>query len=233
MQAEQSILRVCRPQIYKVTDVLYTVLISRLPIFFLQTSFSSTLILVMASRITQEFVRRLNVVATGSAAVVVKPNELESAIMRPAWTAHYNPSSPDHVLAAELAYGIIQNHPFVDGNKRTAFLAANEFLREKGHRSFTNAEPAAAISAMSAIDNSHSLVAQGQMSVEQLAQAYAKVLGVCESLQRSHTRRLPADEPFRVLLTLAAYALLVPVPVPVLSLLYCRPRSCYSKSRPL
>lgn len=139
----------------------------------------------MVSRLNKEFVHQLNVIATGPrGAVVVKPNELESAIMRPAWTTHYNPSSPTHVLAAELAYGIIQNHPFMDGNKRTAFLAANEFLRERGDRSFINAEPSTAVlSAMSSIDNSHSLVAQGQMSAEQLAQIYAKALGVCEYFQ--------------------------------------------------
>lgn len=32
-------------------------------------------------------------------------------------------------MAAAYAYGIARNHPFVDGNKRTAFVAAQVFLR--------------------------------------------------------------------------------------------------------
>ena len=35
-------------------------------------------------------------------------------------------------LAAAYAYGIARNHPFVDGNKRTAFVAAEVFLDLNG-----------------------------------------------------------------------------------------------------
>jgi death-on-curing protein len=35
-------------------------------------------------------------------------------------------------LAASYGYGVVKNHPFVDGNKRTAFLAAYVFLRING-----------------------------------------------------------------------------------------------------
>ncbi len=52
---------------------------------------------------------------------------LSSALARPQNQAAYgNPSVFD--LAAAYAFGIIRNHPFVDGNKRTAFLAAYVFL---------------------------------------------------------------------------------------------------------
>ncbi|MDE1854331.1 MAG: type II toxin-antitoxin system death-on-curing family toxin [Thaumarchaeota archaeon] len=37
-------------------------------------------------------------------------------------------------MAAKLAVGIARGHPFSDGNKRTAFLAADEFLRINGYR---------------------------------------------------------------------------------------------------
>jgi len=37
-------------------------------------------------------------------------------------------------LAAAYAFGIVENHPFVDGNKRTAFLAAAVFLERNGIR---------------------------------------------------------------------------------------------------
>ena len=35
-------------------------------------------------------------------------------------------------LAAAYAYGIAKNHPFADGNKRAAFIAAGVFLRING-----------------------------------------------------------------------------------------------------
>lgn len=37
-------------------------------------------------------------------------------------------------LAAPYAHGIVRNHPFVDGNKRTAFMAAYVFLAANGYR---------------------------------------------------------------------------------------------------
>ena len=37
-------------------------------------------------------------------------------------------------LAAAYAYGIASNHPFVDGNKRTAYVTAMTFLRLNGYR---------------------------------------------------------------------------------------------------
>jgi serine/threonine-protein kinase len=37
------------------------------------------------------------------------------------------------VLAAAYAFGIAKNHPFVDGNKRTAFVACELFLAANGH----------------------------------------------------------------------------------------------------
>jgi death-on-curing protein len=38
------------------------------------------------------------------------------------------------LLAANYAFGIAKNHPFADGNKRAAFLAAGTFLRVNGLR---------------------------------------------------------------------------------------------------
>jgi death-on-curing protein len=55
----------------------------------------------------------------------------ESAIARPRQLAHYEtPDAAD--LAAAYAFGIARNHPFVDGNKRTAFVAAELFLTLNG-----------------------------------------------------------------------------------------------------
>ncbi len=52
---------------------------------------------------------------------------ISSALLRPQnLAADENPSVFD--LAAAYAFGIIKNHPFVDGNKRTGFLASYIFL---------------------------------------------------------------------------------------------------------
>lgn len=56
---------------------------------------------------------------------------LESAIARPQNLAAYG--EPDLAeLAAAYAFGIARNHPFVDGNKRTAFVTAGAFLVRNG-----------------------------------------------------------------------------------------------------
>ncbi len=57
---------------------------------------------------------------------------LESALSRPRNLATYG--APDMAaLAAAYGYGIARNHPFVDGNKRTAFVAVELFLDLNGH----------------------------------------------------------------------------------------------------
>jgi death-on-curing protein len=57
---------------------------------------------------------------------------LQSALYRPKNTFAYEPSSRLVELAADYSFGIAKNHPFVDGNKRTAFLAAFIFLELNG-----------------------------------------------------------------------------------------------------
>ncbi len=58
---------------------------------------------------------------------------LESALARPKNLFAYNELPPSLVrLAASYAKGIIANHPFVDGNKRTAFTVSVTFLRLNG-----------------------------------------------------------------------------------------------------
>ncbi len=56
---------------------------------------------------------------------------LASALGRASHMASYG--SPDvFALAAAYGYGISRNHPFVDGNKRTGFVATELFLRLNG-----------------------------------------------------------------------------------------------------
>ena len=58
---------------------------------------------------------------------------LDSALARPVNLALYK--QPDVAsLAASYGVGLAKNHPFVDGNKRTAFLAVGMFLAVNGFR---------------------------------------------------------------------------------------------------
>ena len=56
----------------------------------------------------------------------------ESALARPVNICQYDHNAQIPQLAAAYAGGIIQNHPFVDGNKRTGFMAAYIFLDING-----------------------------------------------------------------------------------------------------
>nr|WP_315465923.1 type II toxin-antitoxin system death-on-curing family toxin [uncultured Rhodoferax sp.] len=59
-------------------------------------------------------------------------NALESAVARPVQLSHYG--TPDIAeLAAAYGFGIARNHPFSDGNKRTAFVAVELFLALNGY----------------------------------------------------------------------------------------------------
>ena len=58
---------------------------------------------------------------------------LDSALARPRNLWAYG--KPDvFALAARYASGIVRDHPFLDGNKRTAFAAACVFLEDNGTR---------------------------------------------------------------------------------------------------
>ena len=63
----------------------------------------------------------------GGAAGVRDIGLFESALSRPRNLAHYG--NPDLCeLAAAYGFGLARNHPFIDGNKRTAFVAVELFL---------------------------------------------------------------------------------------------------------
>jgi len=48
---------------------------------------------------------------------------LDSALARPVNRVGYDPDADCATLAADYAFGLAKNHPFIDGNKRTAFVA--------------------------------------------------------------------------------------------------------------
>jgi death-on-curing protein len=68
---------------------------------------------------------------------------LQSALARPKQLQAYG-NKPDIIeMAAAYTSGIIRNHPFIDGNKRTGFLVGVLFLELNGYR-FTATEESAA-----------------------------------------------------------------------------------------
>jgi len=69
----------------------------------------------------------------GGAAGLRDEGLLDSALARPLNQAAY--SEPDiAALAAAYGFGLGRNHPFVDGNKRAAFLGIGLFLYLNGYR---------------------------------------------------------------------------------------------------
>lgn len=64
---------------------------------------------------------------------------LESALARPRNLNAYDPDVDIASLAAALGFGIANDHPFIDGNKRTALVAMRTFLVLNGHQ--LNATP--------------------------------------------------------------------------------------------
>jgi death on curing protein len=78
----------------------------------------------------------------GGAAGLRDESLLRSALSRP--LNHVAYASSDVIeLAAKYIAGIVQNHPFVDGNKRTGFVVGVLFLELNGYR-FTASEESAA-----------------------------------------------------------------------------------------
>jgi death-on-curing protein len=81
----------------------------------------------------------------GGSPGILDPGAVESALARPRnLLAYEKPDLCD--LAAAYTGGLCQNHGFVDGNKRTAFLAGFVFLYENGYTIL--AEQAEVIAAM-------------------------------------------------------------------------------------
>lgn len=71
---------------------------------------------------------------------------LSSALARPLNLDAYGDKPDAASLASAYAFGIARNHPFLDGNKRTAFVVMELFLTLNGW--MLNADDAACISTM-------------------------------------------------------------------------------------
>ncbi|GIK62866.1 MAG: hypothetical protein BroJett018_06600 [Chloroflexota bacterium] len=87
---------------------------------------------------------------------------LESAVARPMASAFGEDAYPSlFEKAAALLDSLSRNHPFVDGNKRTATIALDQFLKKNGWRPKWN--PADALQFILA-------VAQGQRTIAEIAE---------------------------------------------------------------
>ena len=75
---------------------------------------------------------QLEVSATGEPHVVRDMAGLESALARPINHWHYGEADVV-ALAVALLLGVARNHPFLQGNKRTAFAAVDYFLYLNGY----------------------------------------------------------------------------------------------------
>jgi len=76
------------------------------------------------------FFHQLLIERYGGASGLRDAGALESALHRPQ-TGYYDTLIHE---AAALLEGLVQNHPFVDGNKRVAFAVTDVFLRINGYR---------------------------------------------------------------------------------------------------
>jgi death-on-curing protein len=95
----------------------------------------------------------------GGAEGVRDQGALQSALARPLNLAAYeNPDAAE--IAAAYAFGIARNHPFVDGNKRTAWVLARLFLALNSQQlTFGDAEAVVVMLALAA----------GELSEDELA----------------------------------------------------------------
>lgn len=100
---------------------------------------------------------------------------LESALTRPQ-NLHAYGDTDVFQLAASYAEGIARNHAFVDGNKRTAFFVASDFLEQNGYE------------LQGAVDQEHAdmmvELGQGKISREDAAEHLRKCSRQIRTLER-------------------------------------------------
>ena len=78
-------------------------------------------------------IHRRQIVENGGSDGIRDPGLLSSALARPKNLLAYGEPPPDlSALAAAYGFGIVRNHPFVDGNKRTGYVVCRTFLLING-----------------------------------------------------------------------------------------------------
>jgi death-on-curing protein len=96
---------------------------------------------------------------TGGVHGIMNPGGLESAIARPFTTFGGKQLFPDLLSkVATLIHSLIAFHPFVDGNKRTALVAADVCMRLNGYRLVPSDE----------VESFFWAIARGEKSIEEI-----------------------------------------------------------------
>lgn len=99
------------------------------------------------------------VAVSGGAFGIRDAGLLASALARPQQRFHYEDATDVLALAATYAVAIASNHPFLDGNKRVAFMALGQFLADNGIVLVATAEDATRIMLG---------VARGEVTIDEL-----------------------------------------------------------------
>lgn len=101
-----------------------------------------------------------------------QPELLESAIAAPVNIKHYQAGDNIFQLAANLADKIMKNHSYQDGNKRTAYLAADIFLKLNGY--LLQESPPNKAPECDSMAKAHVAVCTNAWTVDDLARHYEK-----------------------------------------------------------
>lgn len=108
-----------------------------------------------------------------------QPAMLESAAASPVNIKYYENEQNVFQLAAHLAEKIMKNHAYQDGNKRTAFVAADMFLRINGYQLQKKSMSNDGVN--EGIQEAHVAVAANQWDAKQLGQYYESIAKPIES----------------------------------------------------
>ena len=84
--------------------------------------------------LTSKQVQRLHISWINPHSPLSQPSMLESAVHSPINLEHYSRQRNPFQLAADLSEKVMRNHAYMDGNKRTALVAADMFMKINGYR---------------------------------------------------------------------------------------------------
>ena len=84
--------------------------------------------------LTSKQVQRLHISWINPHGPLSQPGMLESAVHSPINLEHYSRQQNPFQLAADLSEKVMRNHAYMDGNKRTALVAADMFMKINGYR---------------------------------------------------------------------------------------------------
>ncbi|KAL5504846.1 hypothetical protein ACEPAH_7509 [Sanghuangporus vaninii] len=118
------------------------------------------------ARVSTAIAIQINKQVTGRTPAHYDKTMLDSALDRPVNKAHYEPKSTIAQLAGCLGTSFILNHPFPDGNKRTALGVVTEMLKQEGLKFSSQGAKE--------IEEAHLKVASSQMDDVGLGDVYAK-----------------------------------------------------------